>query len=138
MPDSLAETWSARRGKGEQESYHAVYGAKQYSAEDLEVSARSYAAGAKINRVVTNILTFRSERFGIEPNFLKSVALRKPGPPPILREKMECDLLGWVVGMQKNGLLYNREAWLEKANVIYWAKYGIKRSTGFLTLRWVS
>ncbi|CAI5725713.1 unnamed protein product [Hyaloperonospora brassicae] len=38
----------------------------------------------------------------------------------------------------KNGLVYNREALLANVNVIYRAKYNATRSTGFLTIRWVS
>ena len=51
---------------------------------------------------------------------------------------MEGGLRDWVVGMQKNGLPLNREAALAKANDIYRAKYGVTRSTGYSTIRWVS
>ena len=112
---------------------------KELISEDLDATALAYTAGVKIAHVCNKYSGIPEQTIRHRSNLCnRGVTLRKPGPPPILREKMECDLLGWVVGMQKNGLLYNREAWLEKANVIYWAKYGIKRSTGFLTLRWVS
>ena len=66
------------------------------------------------------------------------VALRKPGLPPILGEKLEGDPRDWLVGMQKNGPPVNREAVLTKANEIYQAKYSVTRSSGFLKIRWVS
>ena len=62
------------------------------------------------------------------------VALRNPGTPPIPVDKLEGDLRDWVVGMQKNGLSLNREAVLVKANDINRTKYGVTRSTGFLTI----
>ncbi|RLN80069.1 hypothetical protein BBJ28_00026262 [Nothophytophthora sp. Chile5] len=51
---------------------------------------------------------------------------------------MEGHLCDWVVGMQKNGLPVNRAAVLTKASDMYRVKYGVTRSTGFLTIRWVS
>ena len=57
----------------------------------------------------------------------KGVALQKHGPPSILGEKLEGDLHDWVVEMQQNGLLVNREAVLAKENDIYRAKYGVTR-----------
>ena len=40
--------------------------------------------------------------------------------------------------MQKNGLPVHREAVLDKARDICRAKYDVTRSTGFVTIRWVS
>ena len=63
------------------------------------------------------------------------VALRKPGPPPILGSRPEGNLRDWVVGMQKNDLPVNHKSVLTKANEIYRTKYGVTQSIGFLTKR---
>ena len=39
---------------------------------------------------------------------------------------------------QKNDLPINRKVLMAKTNDIYWDEYGVTRSTGFLTIRWVS
>ena len=102
-------------------------------------AARAYAAGAKIGHVCNDYPGVPERTIRYRANLLDNgVALRKPGQPPILGEKLEGDLRDWVVGMQKNGLPVNREAVLTKSNETYQDKYGVTRSTGFLTIRWVS
>ena len=117
----------------------SLSGLKNYSAEGLDAAVRAYAVGAKIGRVYNEYPGVPEQTIRHRANLLKNgVALRNPGPTPILGENLTGELPDWVVGMQKNGLPVNREAVLAKANDIYRARYGVTRSTSFLTIRWVS
>nr|CCA23915.1 AlNc14C213G8955 [Albugo laibachii Nc14] len=103
---------------------------KDNSAENLEAAAPAYAPGANIGRVRKKYPGVSERTIRHPTNLLKKgVAQRKPGPPPILREKLEGDFRDWVVEMQKNGLTFNWETVLVKDNDAYWVKYGVTRIT---------
>nr|CCA24992.1 AlNc14C269G9935 [Albugo laibachii Nc14] len=109
--------------RGNTNAIMSLSGRKKYLAEDLD-AAVLYDVPERTIRHRVSLLK-------------NGVALRKPGPPPILGENLKGDLRDWVVRMQKNGLPLNREVVLAKANDIYWARYAVTRSTGFLTIRQV-
>lgn len=114
-------------------------GKKNYSVEDLDDAVRAYNGGAKLKRVRAQYPGIPERTIRHRAKQLKSgVALQKPGPPSALGDELEGHLHDWIVAMQRNGQPVNRETVLSKANEMYRTKNGITRSTGFLTIRWVS
>nr|CCA23336.1 AlNc14C190G8427 [Albugo laibachii Nc14] len=84
------------KGRGNTKVIMTLLGRKNYSSEDLDAAVRAYAAVAKIGRVCNEYPGVPDRTIRHRANLLKNgVALRKPGPPPILEEKLEGGLRDW-------------------------------------------
>ena len=106
---------------------------KLYIGGNLETAIVLYNGRGNLNELSTMFPNIPCQKITYRIKKAKEdVAIVKPGPKPIITNKMEEDLQSCIIGMHRNGVPVSKYWIIVKGNEIYCLVYGITRSTELL------
>ena len=93
---------------------------KNYTQSDVDAAVSSYLDGKKLSVVCKQhpsiprrTITYHARKKK------KNLAMKKPGPSPLIGEELESDLEAWIIAMQAQGHPVSRDLIMVKANKLW-------------------